>query len=162
MNIAASGHPLRFLPISLRIQGLPILIIGGGHVALHKAQLLLPFDPILSLVAPAFLPDFNDLPFTLTTRPFLPSDLDHTFLVYIATDDHALNASIKALCTQRRILASVSDAPELCDFTSPAIFLDPPFSVAVASDATDVRHAISLRDTIRRLLPRLRRTPLSS
>ena len=56
--------------------------------------------------------------------------------------------AVKQDAEQRHVLASVCDNPSLCDFTSPAIFRQGDLTVAVSSDAKDVRRSMRIRDVI--------------
>jgi siroheme synthase-like protein len=141
-----------FLPVSVRVQGKSMILIGGGRVAFHKAALLSRFTDRAKVIAPAFDPAFAAIPFEQICKPYEPADLDGAFLVCICTGDRALNAAIKAECERRGILASVCDDPALCDFISPAIHKEGNVTIAVSSDAKDVRLSIRIRDRISALI----------
>lgn len=141
-----------FLPINIRISDARILIVGGGRVATHKAQILSRFTDRATIVAPDISDAIKALPFHWLERPFEPSDLDGTTLLFVCTGDHALNRRIRRLATERGILTSVCDAPADCDFTSPAIYRDGDLTIAVASDSKDVRRSIRIRDRIKHLI----------
>lgn len=140
---------LNFLPININIEGKRILIIGGGRVGLHKAQILARFTDRATVISPEFREGFDELPFTLVKKSYEPKDLEGAFLIYICTEDGELNRQIKHDAEERGVLASVCDSPALCDFTSPAIFRKDSLTVAVASDAKDVRRSMRIRDAIR-------------
>ena len=139
---------MHFLPVNINIENRRILIIGGGRVGLHKAQILARYTDSATVVSPAFRDGFDALPFTLVRKEYVPQDLDGAFMVYICTENSELNRQIKQDARQRGVLASVCDCPELCDFTSPAIFRKNNMTVAVASDARDVRRSMRIRDAI--------------
>lgn len=140
---------MRFMPINICIEGKRIVMIGGGRVALHKATILYRYTHEAVVVAREFADGFDRLEgFTLVRKEYDTEDISGAWLVYICTDDHQLNARIKADCEQRGILASTCDNPDLCDFTSPAVFRHGDMTIAVASDAKDVRRSIAARDTI--------------
>ncbi|MDR2042728.1 MAG: bifunctional precorrin-2 dehydrogenase/sirohydrochlorin ferrochelatase [Tannerella sp.] len=141
-----------FLPVSIRIDGKAIVLIGGGRVALHKAVLLSRFTQTAKVVAPEFDPGFASVPFERIGKHYEPADLDGAWLVYICTGDRALNAEVKAECERRGVLASVCDDPALCDFISPAIHREGNVTLAVSSDAKDVRRSIRIRDRIKLLV----------
>ncbi|MDR3194705.1 MAG: bifunctional precorrin-2 dehydrogenase/sirohydrochlorin ferrochelatase [Tannerella sp.] len=142
---------LQFLPVSIRIDGRAIVLIGGGRVALHKAAVLSRYTSTAKVVAPEFHPGFDALPFERVRKAYEPSDLDGAFLVYICTGRRELNAAVKAECERRQLLASVCDNPGECDFISPAIHREGHLTVAVSSDARDVRRSIRVRNRIRQL-----------
>ena len=139
---------MHFLPININIENKRLLIIGGGRVGLHKAQILARFTDSATVISPAFKEGFDGLPFTLVRKVYEPEDLDGAFMVYICTEDGKLNRQIKQDAQQRGVLASVCDSPALCDFTSPAIFRKDNLTVSVASDAKDVRRSMQIRDAI--------------
>lgn len=117
-------------------------------MGLHKAQILARYTDSATVISPAFRDGFDALPFTLVRKEYVPQDLDGAFMVYICTENSELNRQIKQDARQRGVLASVCDCPELCDFTSPAIFRKNNMTVAVASDAKDVRRSMKIRDAI--------------
>lgn len=143
---------MNFLPVSIRIAGKKILIIGGGSVGLHKASLLARFTDEICIISPEFHKQFNALPVRQIKKSYERSDLEGAFLVYICTENEALNVRIKRDAEEMGILASVCDNPLLCDFVSPAICKEGDISVAVSSDAKNVRQAIDIRDQIRQLI----------
>lgn len=140
---------MHFLPININIEGKRILIVGGGRVGLHKATILSRFTDDATVISPEFRDGFEKLPFTLITKNYEASDLDGAFMVYVCTENEALNRQIKKDAEERHVLASVCDNPSLCDFTSPAIFREDNITVAVASDAKDVHRSMRIRDAIR-------------
>jgi siroheme synthase-like protein len=141
-----------FLPVALRIEGRKIVIIGGGHVGLHKATILSRFTRNVTVISPTFLEGFSALPFRLLKKEYASTDLADAFLVYICTEDKALNRRIHDEAAARGILTSVCDAPSLCDVISPAILRQDNICIAVTSDGRDVRRSIRIRDRIRRLV----------
>lgn len=140
-----------FLPVAINITGRRIVIIGGGRVGLHKATILSRFTREATVVSPQFREEFAGLPFTLVHKPYSPDDLEGAFLVYICTEDEALNQRICADAHRLGVLASVCDNPALCDFISPAIFRAGDLHVAVTSNARDVLRSIAVRDRIAQL-----------
>lgn len=120
-------------------------------MALHKAGILSRFTDDATVVSPEFQEGFAALPFTLVKKGYEPADLTGAFLVYVCTGDEALNERIKADCEKQKILASVCDSPALCDFISPAIYREGNMTVAVSSDAQNVRQAIDVRNRIQTL-----------
>ncbi|MDR1121965.1 MAG: bifunctional precorrin-2 dehydrogenase/sirohydrochlorin ferrochelatase [Dysgonamonadaceae bacterium] len=140
-----------FLPISINIAGKKILLIGGGNVAFHKASLLLRYTNDVTVIAPEFHAGFDALPFRLIKKKYEPDDLNGAFLVYLCTENEELNVKIKSACENRKILTSVCDNPQLCDFVSPAIYKEDYVSIAVSSNAQNVRQSIAVRDQIQKL-----------
>jgi len=143
---------LNYLPISINISGKKILIVGGGKVGYHKAQIISRFAKNVTVVSPKFHEGFDDLPFNLIQKEYEPYDLQGVFLVYICTENETLNANIKRDAETAGILASVCDNPALCDFISPAIHKTGNITIAVSSDGQNVRQAIAIRNQISELI----------
>lgn len=137
-----------FLPVSINIKGKKLLIIGGGKVGYHKGVLLNRFTDDVTVISTAFHEGFERLPFKRVKKEYESSDLEGAWLVYICTENAALNAKVKQDAERMHILSSVCDAPSLCDFISPAIYKSGDLTVAVSSNATDVRLSIRMRDSI--------------
>lgn len=143
-----------FLPVSVRISGRSILIVGGGKVATHKARILHRFIDKATVIAPGISDALRQLPFTVVERPFREKDLDGVQLLFVCTGDAALNHHIKELAARRGILASVCDDLSFCDFISPAISRQDGdnLTIAVGSDSLDVRRSIRVRNRINELI----------
>jgi siroheme synthase-like protein len=142
---------LQFLPISINITNKKIVIIGGGKVAFHKASILSRFTREATVIAPEFHAGFETLPFSLIKKEYEAADLTGAFLVYVCTGNETLNIAIKNECEKRGILTSVCDNPALCDFISPAIHQEGNITIAVSSNAQNVRQSIDIRNQIRDL-----------
>ena len=143
---------MNFLPISISIAHRRIVIVGGGRVGLHKATILSRYTDATTdvrIISPKFREGFEALPFARVKKRYDAEDVDGAFLVYVCTEDSELNARVKRDCEERGVLCSVCDNPALCDFISPAIYRDENLTVAVSSDARDVRRSIRVRDNIR-------------
>lgn len=137
-----------FLPINIRISDAHILMVGGGRVATHKATILSRYTTEVTVIAPEISDGIKALPFRWIERPFEPTDLDGTTLLFVCTGDHSLNREIRRQARKRGILTSVCDAPADCDFTSPAIYRDGDLTISVASDGKDVHRSIAVRNNI--------------
>ncbi len=142
---------MRFLPVCLKIENSRILVVGGGHVAEQKVRNLLPYTSAITVVAPRVLPEIVAAGVTVRLETYRESLLEGFRLVYACTDARDLNRSIRNDAHRRGILVCCADDPDACDFVSPAIHRRDAISVAVSSDATDVKRAVAWRDAIRRL-----------
>lgn len=140
---------LQFLPISINVTGKKILMVGGGKIATHKAQIAKRFVDNVTVIAPEISEEIEALGFTTIRKRYEASDLDGYFLVYIVTADETLNRQIKADAEARGILASVCDAPLLCDFVSPAIHKIDHITIAVSSNAQNVYQSVDIRNQIK-------------
>jgi siroheme synthase-like protein len=143
---------MQFLPVALNLAHRNILFVGGGSVACHKYASLRRYGLPVTVAAPRICDELRrDSRVTCIQTPFSPRLLDSFSLVYACTNDSVVNREVHRHCKQRHILVNVADNPALCDFVSPAIYKNDHMSVAVSSNARDVRKAIAWRDRIRNL-----------
>ena len=126
---------MQFLPLFHKLQDRPVLVIGGGEVALRKARLLSDAGAVLRVVAPEIRSELQELagPGGIFLRGYASSDLQGVALVIAATDDVPLNAQISAEAQALGIPVNVVDAPALCSVIFPAIVDRSPLIVAVSS-----------------------------
>ena len=111
------------LSIELNLEGRNVLVVGGGRIAFRKVKTLLPTGARITVVAPQFDPEFENLtskgearPHTsnliaIKNRPYEPLDLRGIFMVFICTDHPAVNAQVSNDARARRILVN-----NACDY----------------------------------------------
>ncbi len=99
--------------------------MGGGAVALRKAQSLLSAQAQLRVVAPRIEPRFLKLlkykGGELRLRNYSPNDLKGCALAITATNDQDLNAAVSRDCRKRNIWVNVADQISLCSFILPSV-----------------------------------------
>ncbi len=144
---------MAYFPFFVDLEGQRGLIVGGGTVALRKAEKLLPYGPALTVVAPEPVSELAALPVELTRREFQPEDLDRADFVIAATDNEEENHRISALCQGRKIPVNVVDDKEACSFLFPALVRRGNLSVGVSTGGSSPTAAIWLKEQIEGLLP---------
>src|SRR6185312_2861817 len=77
---------LNTFPVSYKIKGQRIAIVGGGEEALAKARLAVKTTASVVILATEITADFSGLDVELRERAFEPADLDGVALVFVA--DH--------------------------------------------------------------------------
>ena len=126
-----------FLPLFHNLKNAPVLVIGGGEVALRKVRLLTDAGAVPRVVTREALDEVAALVAgrggQLHLRNYRVEDLEGMRLVVAATDDEPLNAQISRDAQARGIPVNVVDAPELCSVIFPAIVDRSPLMVAVSS-----------------------------
>ena len=144
-----------WFPFFIQLEGTHGLLVGGGRVALRKAEKLLPFGAQLTVVAPCICPPLAALPgLTLCRRAFADSDLSPApDFVIAATGDRALDRRIAALCRTRRILVNVVDDPAACGFYFPALVQRGRLCIGISTGGASPSAAAWLRQKIEALLP---------
>ena len=128
-----SSKTSNLFSIELNLEGRNVLVVGGGRIALRKVKTLIPTGAHITVVAPQFDPEFNALcrhserseesscfsnsatveptSITLKQRPYEPLDLRCVFMVFICTDQPAVNAQVSNDARARRILVN-----NACDY----------------------------------------------
>ncbi|MEJ0040129.1 MAG: siroheme synthase CysG [Gammaproteobacteria bacterium] len=146
-----------YLPIFIQLRGSPVVVVGGGGVALRKVDLLLKAGARITVIAPKLHDELRALAgrgqLDYVALEFHPHHLDGTSLVIAATDSREVNAAVSAAAKARRLPINVVDDPELSTFIFPAIIDRSPVIVAVGSSGNSPVLARRVRQQIEALLP---------
>ncbi len=148
---------MAYFPFFVDIGGKNGLIAGGGRIALHKLQKLLPYGAKLKIVAPEVSEAMeqtaleNDI--CVIKRAFEPSDLNEMFFVIAASDDAKVNAEIGRLCRERGILVNVVDDKEACSFLFPSLVKEGNLSIGISTEGTSPEVAAELRSRVVSMIP---------
>ena len=109
------AHSSNLFSIEVNLEGKNVLVVGGGRIALRKVKTLLPTGARITVVAPQFDPEFSLVSrlssLVLINRPYEPLDLRGIFMVFICTDQPAVNAQVSNDARARRILVN-----NACDY----------------------------------------------
>jgi uroporphyrin-III C-methyltransferase/precorrin-2 dehydrogenase/sirohydrochlorin ferrochelatase len=124
---------LNTFPVSYKVQGQRIVIIGGGEEALNKARLAVKTTALVVIVARQVTADFEGLPVEFSVGPFHPAVLDNVALLFVAEDGADAEAA-KTEARKRGIPVNVVDVPDECDFYVPSINDRAPLTVAVSTE----------------------------
>ena len=145
---------MALFPLFVELDGLDILIVGGGQVAKRKALSLAEYGALVRLVAPKFCRELEeDGRFRLTRRGFLESDLEGASLVISATGDRELNRCVSLLCRERGLPVNVVDEPADCSFIFPALLRRGSLSAGVTTGGASPTAAAWARDRLAEALP---------
>ena len=145
---------MAYFPFFVDLEGKHGLIVGGGAVALRKAQKLLPYGPRLTVVAPKLKAEFWELyGVEFLRRPFAVTDLDGCAFAVAATDDRELNHPIAELCKKQHIPVNVADSREDSTFLFPALLRRGELSVGVSASGAAPAAAAWARDRFDQVLP---------
>ena len=146
---------MTYFPMFVDLKNKPVLIVGGGTVALRKLQKLMPYGVLPTVIAPHILPEIEMIPdVKLRKRTFRAADLQpRPFLVIVATDNKAANHSISVLCKKRRIPVNVADDPALCSFLFPALVQQGSFSAGISTGGASPVAAAYFKERLKELLP---------
>jgi len=124
---------LTTFPVSYKVEGKRIVIVGGGEEALNKARLVVKTTASVVIISRNIEMDFSALPVEVLARPFEAADLTNAALVFVA-DDGPDGEAAKLAARAAGIPLNVVDVPAECDFYTPAIIDRAPVTIAVASE----------------------------
>ena len=136
-------------PIFLELSGRRAVVIGGGAVAVRKAQPLLAAGARLVIVAERV----DDILTALCARSeaelvkskYSKNYLAGAVLAIAATNNRQLNKQIYKDCQELEILCNVVDDPELCDFFVPAVVKRGDLQIAIGTEGYCPAYAGHLR-----------------
>ena len=142
-------------PLFVDLKDQPVLVVGGGTVALRKVRKLLPYGPRIIVVAPEICPELGAVPGVgVCPRRFHLRDLrPRPALVLAATDDPAQNHRIAALCRRRHIPVNVVDDPSHCTVLFPALVRKGSFSAGISTGGASPTAAAYYKNQLQSLLP---------
>ena len=142
-------------PLFVDLKDQPVLVVGGGTVALRKVRKLLHYGPRIIVVAPEICPELGAVPGVgVCPRRFHLRDLrPRPALVLAATDDPAQNHRIAALCRRRHIPVNVVDDPSHCTFLFPALVRKGSFSAGISTGGASPTAAAYYKNQLQSLLP---------
>lgn len=128
---------MQYFPVFVDTQHTRALVVGGGEVAARKLELLLKTEATITLVAPWCCRTVINLcdqhGVERIERCFEDADLDGKNLVFIATDDPAVNQHVHDLGHSQGKLVNVVDNTPLCKFITPSIVDRSPIIIAMSS-----------------------------
>lgn len=148
---------MQYFPMFADLHGKPVLLVGGGHVALRKARSLLSAGALLKVVSHHFLDDFvawrAEGKAELLQADFSETQLADIWLVIAATDDDALNARVHQAALAQRVWINTVDQQDKCEFIFPSIIDRSPIQIAISSGGAAPVLVRRLREQLESLLP---------
>ncbi|MFQ1992749.1 siroheme synthase CysG [Aeromonas veronii] len=146
-----------FLPLFCQLQNKPVLIVGGGEVAVRKARLLLDTKAKITINAPHLEPQLMSWAeqgrLTVCAASFHPELLDGKWLVIAATNQQEVNHQVFNEANLRQIFCNVVDSPAHCSAIMPAIIDRSPLMVAISSAGAAPVLSRQLREKLEAMLP---------
>jgi uroporphyrin-III C-methyltransferase/precorrin-2 dehydrogenase/sirohydrochlorin ferrochelatase len=114
------------LPIFVRVDGRPVILVGDGAAADAKRRLLERAGAVI-----------------------VAQDAQALLALVACDDPAAVVARLKA----RGLLVNVADRPDLCDFTLPAIVERDPVTIAIGTGGASAGLAAALRQRLEAIVP---------
>ncbi len=142
-------------PIFLELSGRRVVVIGGGAVAVRKAQALLAAGARLVVVAKQIDNILTVLcqgkNAELIKSRYSKDYLAGAVLAIAATNNHQLNKQIYKDCQELEVLCNVVDEPELCDFFVPAVVKRGDLQIAIGTEGRCPAYAGHIRKKLEKI-----------
>lgn len=153
-------HKNQLYPLFFKADKLPILIIGGGNVALEKLSNLLLHSPEaqVKLVAIEVLPEIYQLSenrenVTIVNKAFEPADLDAVRLVISALNNELISEEIGQIVRSKGLLYNAADKPELCDFYLGSVVSKGQLKIAISTNGKSPTMAKRIKEILNESFP---------
>jgi len=145
------------LPIFVRLENRPVVVVGAGTVALAKVEALLRTGAAITIIAPEAVAPLRVLAESGAIgwhrRPFGPADLDGVFLVIAATSHPAVNREIYRAAAERNLFCNAVDDPPNCDFYFGSVVARGDLQIAISTAGQSPALSQRLRREIEEQLP---------
>lgn len=147
---------MRYYPVFLDIAGKPVVVIGGGEVALRKVEVLLDAGARVTVVSPELHPDLEAFVdqgrARHLAREYSDGDLEGYSLAFVGTDDRSVNDAVSREGRQRGVWVNAVDDIPNCDFIVPSIVRRGDLIVAVSTSAGSPAMARKMREELEAFL----------
>ncbi len=138
-------------PVGLRLQGRPVVVVGGGEVAQRRVPGLLAAGARVTVVSPWLRPALEGLvslgEVTWHARDYRTGDLAEAWYALAATDDPGVNADVAREADEQRLFCVRADDARDSTAWTPATGRHDGVTVAVHADR-DPRRAAAVRDRV--------------
>jgi precorrin-2 dehydrogenase/sirohydrochlorin ferrochelatase len=144
------------LPIFVKLEGRPCLVVGAGAVGLQKVRSLLECGASVTVVAPNAGDEIRDLDeqgkIAWHRRCYVAEDIVGHGLVIAATSDPNVNHAIHADAASAGVLANAVDDPPFCDFYFGSVVRRGPLQIGISTAGESPALAQRLRQQLEALL----------
>jgi uroporphyrin-III C-methyltransferase/precorrin-2 dehydrogenase/sirohydrochlorin ferrochelatase len=140
------------LPILLKNQ--KILLIGGGNVALQKAEVLSHNEIDFTIIAKDLKKEIISTTPNIRKKDFQVKDIKDFYIIIDATGNEKVTNKLLKYKKEHDILLNVVDVPHLCDFYFMALTKNRPLQIAVSSNGASPTAAKFFRDECESMIPK--------
>ncbi len=141
-----------YYPIFLDLAERPVLVIGGGELALEKVRGLLAAQAVITVVAPNLIPELAQLRdegvLIHIARGYRQGDMDGHAIIMAAMEDRSANVELQRDARATGVLINAADDPAHCDFILPAVVREPPLTLAISTGGGSPAIARRLREEL--------------
>ena len=124
---------LNTFPLSFKVRGKRVIIVGGTDEALNKVRLVAKTTASIEIYSRQIETDFSAFPVAVFERALRVEDIAGAALVFVA-EEGADAELAKAEARRLGIPLNVVDVPAECDFYTPSIVDRAPLAVAISTE----------------------------
>lgn len=139
---------MSYYPAFINLKNKPCVVIGGGHVAFRKVNMLVDHEAKVTVISPQICNEIEEMVHNTVTsikRKYQTGDLDGAFMVIAATDDQSVNEKVAHESMQKGILVNVVDVPSLSSFIVPSYINRGDLTIAVSTSGKSPAMARKIR-----------------
>jgi uroporphyrin-III C-methyltransferase / precorrin-2 dehydrogenase / sirohydrochlorin ferrochelatase len=145
---------MKYKTLPIVLKDIKILLIGGGKVALQKAEVMQRNFIDFSCISSEYIEEFNTISAQQTRKLFELSDLSSYSVIVDATGSVEVMNLLLEHKKENNFLYNCVDVPEVCDFFFAAMIEYGSLKVSVSSAGASPTLAQAIRDKIKSILPR--------
>lgn len=145
-----------YYPIFVEMDGRPVLLVGGGHVAFEKIGKLVDAGARVTVVSPEAIPPVHAYiergDAEWRQRAYAAGDVEGFEMVFVATDDGEVNATVARDARAAGIWVNAADDVDHCDFILPALARRGTIAIAASTGGSSPALARWLRERLEEFL----------
>jgi len=145
---------MKYATLPIVLKDMKILLIGGGKVALQKAEVLARNQIDFKCISDHYVIEFKNIAVEKIVKSFELRDINSYAVIIDATGSKDVMNTLLQYKKSHNFLYNCVDVPDVCDFFFAALIEQGALKVAVSSAGASPTLAQSVRDKIARLLPR--------
>lgn len=157
VGIFLYNRPMDYLPIFLDVKNRPCIVIGGGEIAVRKADMLIKAGADVTIVSPEIEAEIQtwvaESKVKHIKNTFKKRYIKKARLVIAATDDEKTNQQVHDTAEKLNIPVNVVDQKPLCTFITPSIVDRSPIIVATSSGGKSPVLARKIREQLESTIP---------
>ena len=144
---------MAFFPILIEMEGLPVLIAGGGAIAAHKAELLRGYGADITVVAPEICDGIRSLGVRMQERQVKQEDCPGAALIVDATGSEEAGAILKGYCSEHHVPYNCAWRGDDASAIFPAILQRGRTTIAVSTRGASPAACAWIRDSLCESVP---------
>jgi precorrin-2 dehydrogenase/sirohydrochlorin ferrochelatase len=127
-------------PMFVDLRAKKCIIVGGGEIASRKAEILLKFEPKLTIIAPEINDRLKELShqdkLDILIKEYSERDMESACLAVAATSSLEVNARVYQDALRKNVPVNVVDDPQKCTFLFPSVVLRGDLSIGISTSGT--------------------------